>query len=461
MDDQIVWIIGSPKELDLPCPVRWVSSDKELPEKACFALALDLNLGHNYFELLAILRQRKPYRFTPIFYLGQLEEDDAGIFDGQLGKDSPGIALAIHERLSLIPLTGLLEDQELFLLSYLFTRSNLVIHGYLTPHSAKGIYFPLLQVLFGESNSFDEWSFLQNLVSRDLLSQEKLVDEIQTCPSCHSGLLNYKNACPNCHSINIQVQQFIHCFSCGNIEPSSEFLRQERLICPRCNAKLRHIGMDYDKPLEDKLCNQCGFYFLDAEIIIICINCSKNTRPENLVSRRLYTYKLTKHGEFLARGIEKKLQTRFSNFFEFIEFDIFFAIIKWQLKLTMRYKNLHFSVLALKIVNEEELLDELGLFHTEKVLTEFYERLRYVFRDSDLASHGENFVLFFLPMTDDEGCEVLLKRIQAFSEEQQLNKSEKKLIVHMGFITSGEINKSKQDAEYMIANLHSRIDRYE
>ncbi|CEK10522.1 TackOD1 domain-containing metal-binding protein [Legionella hackeliae] len=267
-----------------------------------------------------------------------------------------------------------MEDNELFLLSYLFTHSTILIHGFLTPYSAKGLSFPLLKVLFGQDSNFDEWNFLQNLVSRDLLLQEKLIDEIQTCPSCTSGLLNYKNSYPNCHSIDIKTQQFIHCFTCGNIAPTKEFLRQERLICPSCNAKLRHIGMDYDKPLEDKLCYQCGFYFLDAEIIITCMNCSKTTNPENLITRRLYNYKLTKHGELLARGIEKKLQTRFSNFFEFIEFEVFFAIIKWQVKLSTRYKELHFSVLALKIINEDEILNEFGIFHTEKLLTEFYER---------------------------------------------------------------------------------------
>lgn len=84
--------------------------------------------------------------------------------------------------------------------------------------------------------------------------------------------------------------------------------------------------------------------------------------------------------------------------------------------------------------------------------------MRHVFRDSDLASHGENFVLFFLPMTDEQGCQVLLNRIQEFSKQQKLSMSEKKLIVHMGFITSEEVTKSQQDAEYLIANLHSRID---
>ncbi|OCH99239.1 hypothetical protein A8135_08320 [Legionella jamestowniensis] len=458
MNDQIIWILGSTKNLDLPYPIRWISSEKELPKEDCFAIALDLNNLQNYFEKVTALRQRKTYRFTPIFYLGKSDRFHADIFDGELDKESQTVALAIHERIQLIPFTGVLEDRELFLLSYLFTRSTLMVHGHLTPSFTNGISFPLLKVLFGENNGVDEWNFLQNMVSRDLLFQEKLVDEIQTCPSCHSGLLNYKNACPNCHSIDIQVQQFIHCFSCGNIEPSTRFLRQERLICPRCNAKLRHIGMDYDKPLEDKSCNQCGFYFLDAEVIIICMNCSKNTPPENLVARRLYIYKLTKHGEFLARGIEKKIQTHFNNFFAFIEFEAFFSIIKWQIKLATRYKDLHFSVLSLKITNEEELLNELGVFHTEKLLAEFYERLRHVFRDSDLASHGENFVLFFLPMTDEQGCQVLLNRIQEFSKQQKLSMSEKKLIVHMGFITSEEVTKSQQDAEYLIANLHSRID---
>lgn len=396
MDDETLWIIGSQKEhFDLPVSVNWALSEKDLPQEGCFAIALVLNDYKKSLKLIAKLRQQKAYCLTPIFYIGKIDEPNADIFDGSLEKTSLTIAKEINQRIQLLPSEQLLENEELLLLSYLFTRPNTIIHCHLTSHSAKGINFPLLHTLIHNSNSFDEWSFLQNLVSRDLLEQEKLIDEIHTCPHCYSGLLNYKNSCPNCHSIDIKTQQFIHCFSCGNISPFSEFLRQERLICSRCSANLRHIGIDYDKPLEDKLCNQCGFYFLDAEVNIICMSCSRITAPENLVSRKLHNYKLTKRGEFLARGIEKKLQTQISDFFEFIDFDIFLTVIKWQTKLAIRYKTFHFSILALKIINEDDILNEFGIFHAEKLLIEFYDRLRQVFRDSDLASRGEGFVLFF------------------------------------------------------------------
>jgi hypothetical protein len=317
--------------------------------------------------------------------------------------------------------------------------------------------FPLIKPITGSRSQLDEWDFLQSLMNRELISMEELIDEIQTCPFCQGGLLNFKNSCPNCQSIDIKAQQFIHCFTCANIAPMDEFLRLEKLICPRCNAKLRHIGIDYDKPLEDKLCNKCAFYFLDAEVNIICLKCLKIHKPENLVTRRLYNYKLSKRGELLALGIEKKIQRQYSHFFKFIDYTLFLAVVKWQTILAKRYDTNYFSILALKIVNEDEILSEVGIYYTEKLLNEFYKRLRNIFRESDLGTQEERFVLFLLPMTDAEGCNVLLKRIKQFSEKQELSKSEKKLVVHLGFITSKDIIQTSQELELQIAELHSQL----
>lgn len=61
-------------------------------------------------------------------------------------------------------------------------------------------------------------------------------------------------------------------------------------------------------------------------------------------------------------------------------------------------------------------------------------------------------------MTDETGCDVLLSRIKEFSEQQKLSSSENKLVVNIGFMTSHEMIKSQQGTEFLIANLHSRMD---
>lgn len=462
MDEEIVFILGSRKEhLHFPFKTAWLLSEGDLPEEGCFAVAFILEDFDNFMQSIVKLRKRHAYHLTPLFYWGDSEKNqfDLDAFDGKFDDSSLKIAKQINEHIQALPHLNFENNTEVLLLSYLFTRPRAKIAGYLTLSEPKGISYPLVKALIGQPKNFDEWSFLENLVSRDLLARVDLIDEIQTCPFCHSGLLNYKNSCPNCHSVDIRSQQFIHCFSCGNIGPMNEFFRQEKLICPRCHTKLRHIGIDYDKPLEDKLCNQCSFYFLDAEINVICMNCLKVQNPEKLVSRRVYTYQLSKRGEFLARGIEKKIQTDYSQFFDFIAWPMFMAILKWQLQLATRYKDLHFSLLALKIANKNDILNEFGIHHAEKLLTEFYERLRNIFRESDLATQEEDFLLFFLPMTNKEGCEVILKRIRQFSEQQRLSESPKKLLVTMSYMTSSEMIQSKQEASLLVASLHSRMDQ--
>ena len=62
-------------------------------------------------------------------------------------------------------------------------------------------------------------------------------------------------------------------------------------------------------------------------------------------------------------------------------------------------------------------------------------------------------------MTNKEGCEVILKRIRQFSEQQRLSESPKKLLVTMSYMTSSEMIQSKQEASLLVASLHSRMDQ--
>lgn len=456
---QTVWVIGDNlPNLSLLANYKQVAKVTDLPKQDVFAIIVGKRAGGEYRQLLAELRTNFDYRFTPLFYDGVPGQDESELFDGPLDENLLMKAEAIHQRLCMITdVNRVSVNDEMTLMVYLFSRPDFKLNGFVNYQATHLFEYPLLSLLLKKNTDFDGWRFLQDLVMPDLLSQGMLLDEIQTCNACDSGLLNIKKSCPSCHSINIKPQKFVHCYTCGKIGAVPEFLRQERLVCSRCNTPLKTLGVDYDKPHEDKLCNECGHYFADPEVNMVCLVCHRTSSSKELSARRLYEYTLTRRGEYLVRGIEKGIYRNFNHFFKVIDYAAFMAIVAWQAKLAERYPSLYFSVMTLQITNADKLLEEQGLINTEKLLGELFINLRKIFRESDLSSRIEGTMLFFLPMADGEGCAILVDRIKLFVNELAKNNNNKSLAVGLSYITSIEMINAQLEGELVITELHARI----
>lgn len=440
--------------------IRSVPTVHDLPEHGCYAVVLDLQRSAWSDELLQI-RQREHYQLIPLFFWGKAEDKEEQLFDGPFDSRALMKAGEIQERISLLPSGKLTEDIELWLLSYLFCREGFVLKGYFNYHNSAGFGYPLLNLLLQNDHSENNWLFLQSMVSRDLLKHERVVDEIQVCPHCNGALLNFKNCCPNCQSIDTTLQQFVHCFTCGNIGPISTFLKHDQLICDRCNSKLRHIGIDYDKPLEDKLCNQCSFNFFEAEVMTICLVCLKLTKPNDLNTQKIYEYSLAKRGEQLVRGRDQVIFPNIDQFFKIIDYQSFKLLLNWQIKLSKRYQDHIFSLIVLKVTNIEVLIEHYGLLNTEKILEQFFERLCSLFRDSDLVTREDNSLLYFLPMTPGERVQLIFDKVMEFTAKQFSNKEEIPLNIQLGYMTSLEIIEADLSDQLLIAELFNRIHDYD
>ncbi|KTC97861.1 hypothetical protein [Legionella erythra] len=454
-----IWVIGhNIPDFSLPIDFKRVDSIHELPKQDIYALVISKSAGQSFLPELAQLRAMRQYRFLPVFYHGIPGQEVSELFDGPFDEQALLKAEGIYQRLALITEANLdTESDEIVLLVYLFSRPDFKLKGYVNHQSTHIFDYPLLTLLFNKGTDFDAWRFLQDLVMPDLLAPGMLLDEIQTCNACDSGLLNIKHTCPSCHSINIKPQKFVHCYTCGKIGPVPEFLRQERLVCSRCNTRLRTLGVDYDKPLEDKLCNECGHYFAEPEVNLVCLVCHRTSSSRELASRRLYEYTLTRRGEYLIRGIEKGIYRNFNHFFKVIDYAAFMAIVAWQAKLAERYPSLYFSVMTMQITNAEQVLEEQGVVNTEKLLGELFTNLRKIFRESDLSSRIEGTMLFFLPMADDEGCAILVDRIKLFVNQMAKNNNNRGLAVGLSYITSTEMINAQLEGELVISELHARI----
>lgn len=436
--------------------VNTIDTITQLPEDGAFFVVIDFD-DNTRPQLINQLRKMPYYQLSPVFYMGKAPEYSEQILDGKFDENSIELAKYIQDRINLIkPIQdGSAIDFEHVVAAYLFVRREFILKGFLDYRSVSGFQYPLLDVLGFHEESHHYWYMLQGMETRKYLKHETLVDEIQTCPHCKAGLLNFKNCCPNCQSIHINTQSFVHCFACGNVGPLSEFLQQEELVCSRCQIKLRHIGIDYDKPMEDKICQDCHHCFFEATVNAVCMVCAKLTDPADLQSKRLYEYRLARRGESLAKGIDQHLVVELGQFLKLIDLSIFMMIVKWQTLLAQRYESLKFSLVALKVINEESLAEAQGISKTEKLLMEFFERIRTLLRDSDLVTRDNKTILFFLPMTPPEGCAIIYRRIRDFAEMQSSNGS--KIEISLGTMSSTEVQESNIGTDLLLAELYNRV----
>jgi GGDEF domain-containing protein len=460
MNQQTVWVINNfnTKEL-FPLEVDEAGAIVNLPNEAPFALILAKSPQQHWIELVREIRRKQAYRFIPIFYHGDVDHQLKHIFDGPVNSETLNkCAKKIHEQIQTISKASLeTTDKESILLTYLYSRPNLSIQGYKTATSNYIYEYPLLNILFDQELGVDNWPFLEDLVLRDLLHQISLMDEIKTCPTCSSGLLNLKNSCPNCHSIDIKPQRFIHCFSCGNIAQIPDFLRQERLICTRCHTKLEDLGVDYEKPLEDKICNNCNHFFANPATDLTCLVCQRASGVSEFMGRRLYDYQLTRRGEYLARGIEKSIYNKFSHYFKVIDYPVFLSVLGWQTKLAERYSSIYFSVMILKVANESKLIETQGEKNSERLMGYLFTSLRQVFRESDLAARMNGGMFFLLPLANQDGCMVIVDRVKQAVEQLIDEEIGKGLSMSVGYMTSAEIIDSSLHGELVMAELQTRM----
>ncbi len=351
MSKQNVWIIqNTDVKLFFPLGIDDAILLTELPAKPPFALVLAKNSQQNWIDLLKEIRSKPGYRFTPVFYYDDVPSNLRHLFAGPADDNLINSANKIYERINHIsPFTFQSPNKESILLAYLYSRPHCPVKGYKSDKSPFVYEYPLLNILFKDNLEIDNWKFLEGLVTRNLLAHSDIIDEIETCPSCYSGLINLKRSCPSCRSINFKPQQLVHCFSCGKIAPVPEFLRQERLICSSCHTKLDLPGIDYEKPIENKLCNTCGHFFAEPIIELVCLSCQRTSTPSEFIRKPLYNYHLTRQGEYVVLGIENSFYASFGQYFKMTDYPVFLSILSWHIKLAERYGLFNFSVMALEI----------------------------------------------------------------------------------------------------------------
>ncbi len=262
--------------------------------------------------LRKVIRTKDPKFFLqPIFLQDELikDKDDVAFFrlenlsDGYIKNLDITEKIPLIERVRSFIATYKMDSEELDstsrniqnLFYYYYTRRRKLI-PVRNPKSLTGYSYPRLEAFFMErSGGYEKIKkFLKLQVDEGLLTRE-YVNTFHLCSHCSSGFLNYREKCPKCNGHNLSAVSIIHHFRCAYVGKETDFKRNGHLICPKCSAELRNLGVDYDKPGKSYLClnDSCNSEFQKTKIGVQCIECGTEQQPADLTVEKIYQYDFT------------------------------------------------------------------------------------------------------------------------------------------------------------------------
>lgn len=300
------------------------------------------------------------------------------------------------------------------LLFYLYLREP----GEFAPvldRGARGLYrYPVAEALARPGEDADAW--LATLVRRQLLAPGTLIDRTRHCRNCGSAHLHFLDVCPHCGSIQIRRAASLHCFTCGHVAPEADFRTEAGMVCPKCAARLRHIGVDYDRPLTQYACASCHHSFVEAGVVARCLDCATQADPETLDVREVATLRLTSHGRAALRAGQIHESFASLDLVNHVVPNYFRHLVDWALATQARHAEFGFGLMLIEFLNAAELVEAHGASRAFLMIDEFARRLHELLRQSDVSTRTtEERLWLFLPFSSAAG---LAARVRGLEREQ-------------------------------------------
>ncbi|MEZ9648321.1 diguanylate cyclase [Vibrio sp. 10N.261.52.C2] len=386
--------------------IAQVSDIEQLPELLGGVVFLNTEASVQDDLLSQLHRCRKFWSWK--IYVFETSALSVCLSDGVLNQDTIEEELTQHSRTlnsvsestdALDPLIGWLGLEQ---------DRRLVPHHSLT---LKSIYsYPLVDLYYPELSS--TYRFVLSETKRDTFEYDELINRIRVCSDCASAHLNYIEVCPSCKDIDITERVSLHCFTCGHVAEQGQFKRNHKLECPKCLTQLRHIGVDYDRPLETHSCNVCSHSFSEAETLAVCFSCDAKNDVSQLVVRKIYSLKLGVQGEYIFRhGV--KLSAPQLTLRGKVDSGYFSNLLDWVNRIAIRHQEEHL-LLGLHLPDLAQYVSKNGDAKMFALIEQITERLNGLFRDSDICCQYKSDVLFvFMPKAKMEHINVLREKIEA------------------------------------------------
>jgi hypothetical protein len=364
-------------------------------------------------DVLKKLRGANDTFLHPIFLCDHAGESFEMLSDGQISTLEEAIAKSeqlFQQQMRLQhDLDDYAENGLLRVLAYLFLRPETVILPFQQWNHPHLYSYPLLEVLAGEDEGS---SLVTTLKNRKFITVVDLIDRVRHCPACYYAHFNFIDVCPDCRSIEIEKKPFLHCFSCGNVAPQEQFMADNVLACPQCMTQLRHIGADYDRPLENYVCHDCDSLFQEPDIIAHCQHCGKRNKPDELTPWPVYSYRSTDRVVYAVRTGE--VEDVYSLFDELQNINPvhFSYTVDWLLKMCQRYTEELFSLVGIRVTNLPELYKKIGRYRLIELVDGYISRIHEIVRTTDLMTRTVTDIIWILlPKTDPSDCNIIVSRL--------------------------------------------------
>lgn len=412
-------------------------------------------------EALRSLRMDKRYRFSLIYCCQDLDPWCLALGDGTPPPDLSALAPLWRlwcERFGLFNRGSAPERFEARVLAWLWLRPHGGVMAVRDASVAQHYRYPLLEVLEDDETP-NAFAWLQLMTQQGWLEEAELLDRVRLCVSCGSGRLNYVDVCPECQTLEIARQPSLHCFTCGHVGPQEHFLKDGLLLCPNCLSRLRHIGSDYDRPLENYRCRSCHAFFVDAEVEARCLDCGHAHAPDKLRVREVRNYRLAEAGRLRCRqGYSASVvETDHFGQLNLLTQKTFHELLNWQLQMVRRYKKPGFSLLGLRFVNLAATINELGELRGHALVDSLVERLQEAVRDTDRCCRiSEEILWVMMPHTEAEGLQVVRKRL-AQGAEQLASGQIGRLQLRQAAFTAPADLLEHEDAALLLARLNGEL----
>ncbi len=430
----------------------------ELPPSLDEVLGLWVDEPDNgrIIRLLQDLRRHPLTAHLPLFTARPLPARVGLLGDGVAWSLDEAQALARAWRPAATLLRGASVAPAMQLLRYLYLRPHANLQAQRDWQRAEVYHYPLVAAFADEGQSPE--ALLQHMIKRDWLEPRQLIDRLRHCERCRSVHLNYVDVCPACQSLDIENAQLLHCFTCGHVAPQKNFLKAGALCCPNCQTALRHIGTDYNRPLEQLHCRDCQNIFIESEVVARCLACNKEQEPAKLPVASIHEYGLSDLGRHAARRGETYLAPNPLSHLKNQAPETFVGILDWMLKLASRHQGgTPFSLIGLSLKAPAALQQSLGEVGLYQLLDGFAARLAELTRDTDIACRSDdNLFWLLLPQTDPKGAQHIAERTLALARDStQQNGGQ--LQVDMELFLAPEQLSGGETGAFLLATLGGRL----
>jgi len=411
-------------------------------------------------EAVSVMRRHPAYQFTLIYCCQNEDALCESLGDGPVPADLGFEDWRTWRARYLALGEGQIQLRfETRVLTWLWLRLPRQIRAVRNPQVPEHYEYPLLAALYdGEPGS--QLSLLQLMMQEGYITEQTLVDRLRLCVNCNSGRLNYIDVCPDCQSIAISRDPSLHCFVCGHVAAEDQFLKDGVLVCPNCRSRLRHIGSDYDRPMENYRCRSCRAFFVDADVQARCLDCGAAHDPDELRVYEVRHYRLTEAGQLRCReGFNTGMVASIGfNALGLISVGTFRYLLEWQMQILARYRTPEFGLLGLRFVNFHQALASMGEQRANLLVDNLVKRLVAELRTTDRCTRTNDECLWLLlPSTDKAGVNTVRQRILKLRDlfgETETNLIELRVVV----VSAPDELLDRESAELLMARVAGDLD---